>query len=68
MHHNFDGQGMFISPRTVKRRIMKMAADVTGQLIVALKAADIFSVALDESININDNSYLAIVVKYCSNG
>ena len=59
---------MPISPRTVKRGITDMATDVTEQQTVALKGADIFSVALDESIDINDNPRLAFVARYCRNG
>ena len=61
---------MPISPRTIERRthIMDMATDVTEQQTVALKHGNVFSVALDESIDINDNPRLAIVARYCSNG
>ena len=45
-----------------------MATDVTEQQTVALKCENVFSVALDESIDINDNPRLAIVARYCSNG
>ena len=59
---------MPISLRTVERRITDMATDVTEQQTVALKGANVFSVALDESMDINDNPSLAIVARYCSNG
>ena len=59
---------MPISPRTVQRRITDMATDVNEQQTIALKRANVFSVALDESIDINDNSRLAVVARYCSNG
>ena len=45
-----------------------MATDVIEQQTVALKGANVFSVALDESTDINDNSRLAVVARYCSNG
>ena len=45
-----------------------MATDVTEQQTIALKGANVFSVALDESIDVNDNSRLADVARYCSNG
>ena len=57
-----------ISSLTVERRILDMATDVTEEQTVALKHANVFSVALDESININDNPRFAIVAKYFSNG
>ena len=59
---------MPISPRRVERRITDMATDVTEQQTVVLKGSNVFSVALDESIDINDNSRLAVVARYCSNG
>ena len=59
---------MHISPRTVQKRITDMATDVTEQQTVALKRANVFRVALDESIDINDNPRLAIVARYCSDG
>ena len=52
-----------ISPRTVERRIPDIAIDVTEQQTVALKGANVFSTALDESIHINDNPRLAIVAR-----
>ena len=57
---------MPISPRTAHRRITDKAADVTEQQTVALEGANVFSVALDESIDINDNPRLAVVARYCS--
>ena len=59
---------MPISPRTVERRITDMVTDMTEQQTAALKGANVFSVALDESIDINDNPRLAVVARYCSNG
>ena len=59
---------MHISPRTVQRRIMDLATDVTEQQTVALKGVNVFRAALTESIDINDNPRLAIVARYCSNG
>ena len=55
---------MPISPRTVERLITNMSTDVTEQPTVALKRANVFSVALDESIDINDNPRLAIAARY----
>ena len=59
---------MPISPRKVERRITDMATDVNEHQTIALKGANVFSVALDESIDIDDNPRLAIVARYCSNG
>ena len=59
---------MPVSPRTEERRNTNMSADVTEQQTVALKAANGFSVDLDESTDIKDNSRLAVVARYCSNG
>ena len=59
---------MPISPRIAERRITDMATDVTEQQTVALELANVFSAALDESIDINDNPRLAVVARYCSKG
>ena len=59
---------MPLSPGTVERGITDMAIDVTEQQTVALKAANIFNIALDESKDVNNNPRLAIVARYCSNG
>ena len=58
---------MPVSPRTVERNTTNMNTDVTKQQTLALKAANVFSVALDKSIDINDNPRLADVARYCSN-
>ena len=44
------------------------AKDVNKQQIIALKTAIVFSVALDESIEINDNPRLTVVAWYCCDG
>ena len=59
---------MPVSPWTVEGRITDMATDVTRQPTVALKAANVFSIGLDKSIDMNDNPRLAVVARYCSNG
>ena len=59
---------MPVSPRTEERRITNMSTDVTEQQTVASKAANVFSVALDKSVDIKDNPRLAVVARYCSNG
>ena len=56
------------SPRTVDRRIKDMATDVTEQQTVALKAANVFSIVLDQNIDINNNSGLEVVARCCSKG
>ena len=57
-----------VSSRTEERRIPNMSTNVTEQQTVAFKAANVFSVALDKSIDIKDNRRLAVVAKNCSNG
>ena len=59
---------MPVSPRTVEGLISDMTTDVTTQLTVALKAANVFSICLHESIDTKDNPHLAVVPRYCSNG
>ena len=54
-----------ISTRTIERRITDIAKDVNKQQTIALKTVNVFSVALDESIDINDNRRLAVVARYC---
>ena len=46
---------MAVSARKIERRITDIAKDVNNQQSIALKTANVFSVALDESIDINDN-------------
>ena len=59
---------MPVSARTIERRITDLAKDGNKQQTIALETANVFSVALDDSININDNPHLAIVAKYCCDG
>jgi hypothetical protein len=55
------------SSRTVERRFIEMARDVKEKQTEALKVVNVFSVALDESVDINDVARLAIIARYCSN-
>ena len=50
-----------MSARTVERRV-----DVKMQQAVALQSVNTVSVALDESVDINDIPRLAIIARYCS--
>ena len=52
------------SARTVERRISEMAANVGEQQTVALTTTPVFSVALDESVDINDIPRLAVFARY----
>ena len=61
-------EDMPVSARTIERRIADTAKDVNKQQTIALKTANVFSVALDESIDINDNPRLAVVARYCCDG
>ena len=61
-------QDMPVSAQTIVRRITHIAKDVNKQQTIALKTANDFSVALDESIDINDNPCLAVVARYCCDG
>ena len=45
-----------------------MSTDVTEQQTIVLKAANVFSVALDKSLDTNDNPRLAVIARHCSNG
>ena len=53
------------SARTVQRRIEDMAENVNSQQTAGLKDATVFSVALDESVDVNDMPRLAVMAKYC---
>ena len=61
-------QDMPVSVRTIERHITDMAEDVNKQQTIALKTVNVFSVAVDESIDINDNPRLVIVARYCCDG
>ena len=61
-------QDMPVSARTIERRIIDIAKDVNKQQTIALKTANVFSVALNESIDISDNPRLAVVARYCCDG
>ena len=52
-----------VSARTIERRITDIPKDVNKQQTIALKTANVFSAALDESIDINDNPRLAVVAR-----
>ena len=54
-------QDMIVFARTIVRRVTDIAKDVNKQQTIALKTANVFSVALVESIDINDNPRSAVV-------
>ncbi|KAF7644751.1 hypothetical protein LDENG_00216470 [Lucifuga dentata] len=53
-----------LSARTVERRLTEMAENVSQQQTSALKNAPVFSMAVDESMDINDVPHLAIVASW----
>nr|XP_054590733.1 SCAN domain-containing protein 3-like [Nothobranchius furzeri] len=53
------------SARTMERCIQEMGDNVRAQQTAGLKDAQVLSVALDESIDINDVPRLAVMVRYC---
>ena len=59
---------MPVSARTIERRITNITKDVSKQQTIALKTANVFSVALDESIDINNNPRLTVVARCCCEG
>ena len=61
-------QDMPISARTIERRITGIVKDVNKQHTIALQTTKVFSVALDESVDINNNPRFAIVARYCCDG
>ena len=56
---------MPVSAWAIERCITDIAKDVNMQQTIALKTANVFSVALDESIDINDNPRLVVIARYC---
>uniref|UniRef100_UPI00358E5645 general transcription factor II-I repeat domain-containing protein 2-like n=1 Tax=Myxine glutinosa TaxID=7769 RepID=UPI00358E5645 len=54
-----------MSARSVERRIKEMAENVSAQQIAGLKDAVVFSIALDESVDVNDIPRLAVMARYC---
>jgi len=55
------------SPRSIERPITDMTENVTVKQTNGLQQAVVFSVALDESIDVNDVARLAIVGRCCDN-
>lgn len=55
---------MHVSARTVERHVLKIAEKVKELQTVELKDAPVFSVALDESVDVNDITHLVIVARY----
>ncbi|VDM05503.1 unnamed protein product [Schistocephalus solidus] len=51
-----------LSARTVTQRLEDLASDVQSSMLTKFKNLDIFSIALDESINIKETVQLAIFV------
>ena len=51
----------------MERRITDLAKSVTTKQITGLKKAKVFSVALDESTDLNDLSLLGIIARYVEN-
>lgn len=53
------------SARTIQRRVNEMANDVRFQQTEGLNDAKIFSLVLDESVDVNDIPRLAVMARYC---
>ncbi|CAM1319473.1 Uncharacterised protein r2_g2779 [Pycnogonum litorale] len=56
------------SARTIERRITEMAVNVTTKQNSGLQEAVSFSVAVDESTDVNDIARLAVFARYCDKG
>ena len=56
------------SRRTIQRRLTEMVDDVVRQQTASLRNAEVFSVALDESVDVNDIPRLAVMIRYSHNG
>ena len=57
---------MLCSRRTLQRRISQISADIVVTMQSDLKSSLAFSIAVDESTDIQDNPQLAIFVRYVS--
>ena len=55
---------MPVSARTVERRISEMADNVSEQRTAVLTTTPVFSVALDENVDINDIARLVVFARY----
>jgi hypothetical protein len=56
-----------VSARSIERRISDLAEHVTVRQTNGLTQSTVFSVAVDESTDVNDLSRLAVVTRYCEN-
>ncbi len=54
-----------MSARSVERRTEDMAENVKEQQTAGLQEAMVFSIALDESVDVNDIPRLAVMARYC---
>ncbi|XP_068609293.1 general transcription factor II-I repeat domain-containing protein 2A-like [Brachionichthys hirsutus] len=59
---------MPLSPRTVESRISEMSENVSRQQTSALRDAPVFSVAVDENVDVNGVPRLAIVARFTDGG
>ena len=59
---------MPVSAQTIERSITDISKDINKQQTIALNTANAFSIALDESTDINDNPRLVVVARYCCEG
>lgn len=56
---------ILVSAKSVERCIKEMADDVRAQQTAGLKGTKVFSLALDESVDVNDVPRLAVMARYC---
>ena len=53
-----------LARNTVKDRIIAMNQDVTDQLLIDLRNAEMFSICLDESTDVTSSSWLAVIRRF----
>ena len=53
-----------VARNTVKDRIIAMNQDVTDQILIDLRNAELFSICLDESTDVTSSSRLAVIARF----
>lgn len=54
-----------MSARSYQRRIAEMSENVRDEQTAGLKNATVFSIALDENVDMNDIPRLVVIARYC---
>ena len=60
-------QNVALSRNTVTRRVEEMVSDLSKEIIVAPSLSKYFSIAIDESCDLNDNAQLLVYIRCVNN-